>query len=307
VVGHHLNPFASGVARFNEILAGRLQVPVVGLFDPAVGGFVHPLLSFKVEELSDADRSGLDALLETWGAGRALSLFLHTWGDLELERRMVGMATRVWCGNSEVHERVRELSPAAEPVWAPGLLLDTRTFDTEGLSVFTFGMAHKIRVDMFVRLRSLLEATGENWSLFVSAANHETRTIEEAQAVFEEVLEVFPTGLYFLGNLSDVAVYNWLQHTTYFAAFFEGGVRANNTSVASAMEHGAVVITNLDDHSPDDLVHMENVIDLERCDELPSDPAVLERLGGRAREIGATRGWAELTARMATQGPENRA
>ncbi len=56
---------------------------------------------------------------------------------------------------------------------------------------------------------------------------------------------MFPS-LYFLGNLSDVAVYNELRRATFFAAFFDGGVRANNTSVAAAMETGAVVITNLD-------------------------------------------------------------
>ena len=49
VVGHHANPFRSGVARFNEILARRLGVPVTAL--PDTGKGAHPLLSFKVGEL----------------------------------------------------------------------------------------------------------------------------------------------------------------------------------------------------------------------------------------------------------------
>ena len=85
--------------------------------------------------------------------------------------------------------------------------------------------------------------------------------------------EIFPRRLYFMGHLSDVAVYNQLLDTTFFAAFFRDGARANNTSLASAMEHGAVVITNLDEHSPPELRHMDNVIDIERCDELPDGPA----------------------------------
>ena len=53
------------------------------------------------------------------------------------------------------------------------------------------------------------------------------------------------------------------------AAFFPSGVRANNGTVAAAMEHGAVVITNLDEFSPPEFVHMHNVVDINRCEELP--------------------------------------
>ena len=109
---------------------------------------------------------------------------------------------------------------------------------------------------------------------------------------------MFPE-LYFLGNLSDVAVHNQLRQSTYFAAFFPKGARANNTTVAAAMETGAVVITNLDRYSPPEYVHMENVIDVERCTELPSDPAVLDRLRDRAVETARARGWDELIERMA--------
>jgi hypothetical protein len=110
--------------------------------------------------------------------------------------------------------------------------------------------------------------------------------------------DIFPAELYFLGNLSDVAVFNHLRSATFFAAFFERGVRANNTSVASAMERGAVVITNLDNHSPPEYAHMENLIDIELCEKLPSDPLVLKRLSLRAMETGRIRGWDALTAEL---------
>ncbi len=44
VVGHHLNPFTSGVARFNELLADGLGVPILGVGDPAVLEARAPLL-----------------------------------------------------------------------------------------------------------------------------------------------------------------------------------------------------------------------------------------------------------------------
>ena len=88
------------------------------------------------------------------------------------------------------------------------------------MTVFSFGMAHKVRADMFRRLRGLLDALrGRSYEVYVSAANHETATLEDAEAVFAEMREVFP-GFYFLGNLSDVAVYNELRRATFFAAFF---------------------------------------------------------------------------------------
>jgi hypothetical protein len=295
VVTHHRDGFRSGVARFNELLAQQLGVPLHGL-DDALGGFLCPLLSFKVSELGPAEVAIVEDVVRArpW----RWELFLHDYGGGELERALVEGAQRVHCGNDEIREAIAPLNDAHDVLWTPGLLRDDRTFKPSEISVFSFGMAHKIRTDEFRRLRDLLVASGATHAVFVSSANHETASLRDAQLVFEEMHDVFPDALYFLGTLSDVAVYNWLQQTTFFAAFFEHGVRANNTSVAAAMERGAVVITNLDEHSPREFVHMDNVIDIERCDELPSDPLVLKRLSVRAMETARARGWDALTARL---------
>ncbi len=130
------------------------------------------------------------------------------------------------------------------------------------MTVFSFGMAHKIRTDLFERLRDLLDASGRSYAVYLSAANHETTKMSDAHLIFDELHEIFPSTLWFLGNLSDVGVYNYLRSSTFFATFFLGGVRANNGSVAAAMEKGAVVITNLDEHSPPEFVHLDNLIDI---------------------------------------------
>jgi hypothetical protein len=292
VVTHHRSGFRSGVARFNELLAERLGVPLHGLDDDGPG-WVGSLLSFKVSELDLATRAAVAARLDGWDG----ELFLHELSGLELERELVTRARRVHCGNLEIYQGVRGLSDRAEAVWAPGLIVDRRPFEPAPVTVFSFGMAHKIRTDMFRRLRDLLDALGTPYAVYVSAANHETTTLEDAQAVFEEMHELFPS-LYFLGNLSDVAVYNRLRESTFFAAFFDRGVRANNTSVAAAMETGAVVLTNLDELSPPEYVHLQNVIDIERCDRLPTEPDVLDGIRARAVETAAARGWDALVARM---------
>lgn len=292
VVTHHQDGFRSGVARFNELLAQHLGVPLVAL--DGLASTTCPLLSFKVGELGP-DRSLVEAYIRE---PRSWELFLHSYDDLPLERELVAGAQRVNCGNQEIEARVASLAKSHQTVWTPGLLLDDRRYRPAEISVFSFGMAHKIRTDMFRRLRSLLDVSGRSYVVYVSAANHETASLKDAEVVFEEMHAIFPDRLYFLGNLSDVAVSNYLRDSTFFAAFFQGGVRANNTSVASALERGSVVITNLDEFSPPELIHMETVIDIERCEQLPEDPLVLRRLGVRAMEIGRERSWEGLQTRL---------
>lgn len=295
IVTHHLDGYRSGVARFNELLAERLGVPVIGLHDVAGSRLTCPLLSFKVSELDSALEADLAELIRSrpW----PWELFLHEYRDLELERALVVDAARVHCGSAEIEAAVRALNANVEAAWTPGLIRDQRTFRPSELSVFSFGMAHKIRTEMFGRLKELLDASGRSYSLYVSAANHETASLADAHVVFDEMQAIFPDSLYFLGNLSDVAVSNYLQAATFFAAFFPKGVRANNTSVASAMERGAVVVTNLDRHSPREFVHLDNLIDIERCEHLPSDPMELARIRLRAMETARDRSWDRLAAR----------
>jgi hypothetical protein len=294
VVTHHRDGFRSGVGRFNELLADRLGVPLLPIRGLTATGCTRPLLSFKVAELNAAEVAELEVLVAT---DRPWEVFLHVYDGLELESALVAGAARVHCGNHEVHARVRDLNPLAQVLWSPGLILDERVFSPAEISVFSFGMAHKIRTDLFGRLRELLDASGRSYALYVSAANHETTRMRDAQLIFAELHEIFPT-LFFLGNLSDVAVFNYLRSSTFFASFFLGGVRANNGSVAAAMEKGAVVITNLDGHSPPELVHMENVIDIGQCEEIPLDPLDLGRISVRAMETGRSRGWNQLVERL---------
>jgi hypothetical protein len=299
VVTHHRDGFRSGVARFNEVLAQHLCVPLLGIVDQGVGRHDAPLLSFKVSELGVAERAALEELVS--GSGWHGSVYLHEACGDELERRLIEVASTVYCGNHEIHLAVRNLNARAPIVWTPGLILDNRVFQPAEISVFSFGMAHKIRTDLFTRLRELLDSSGRTYTVFVSAANHETTSMRDSKLVFEELHQVYPRGFYFLGNLSDVAVFNYLQGTTFFSAFFEHGVRANNTSVASALELGAVVITNLDEHSPPEFRHMDNLIDINKCAELPTDPLVLKRLSVRAMETGRSRDWNQLVTTLTSE------
>jgi hypothetical protein len=297
IAGYHLNPWTCGIAKFNAILARHLDVPVVGIHAVELGDYRRPLLSVKLSEFTDRDASDLDL----WSAAHAgrFELFLHAFDGTAVETRLVGQAARVYCGNRELFDVLHPARPDIQELFCPGTILNPQRFQRTELSVFTFGMAHKIRVPLYRRLRDLLEATSKSYSVYVSTALHENTSFDGSFVVrFEELQTIFNGQVYFMGYLSDTAVFNQLMDCTFLAAFFEKGLRANNTSVNAAMECGCAVITNLDEHSPAGLAHMKNVIDILQCDRLP-DVEQTERIGRAAREIAhAQYGWDQLVAQL---------
>jgi hypothetical protein len=297
IAGYHLNPWTCGIAKFNMILARQLEVPVVGIGEGALANYRRPLLSIKLSEFSQRDAADLDL----WSQVHAdrFELFLHAFDGTAIEKRLLASAGRICVGNAELYRTLRPIRADVQEMFCPGTILNPQRFQRTELSVFTFGMAHKIRVPLYRRLRDLLDATGKSYSVYVSTAFHENTSFDGSLVDrFEELQSIFDRHVYFMGYLSDTAVYNHLMDCTFIAAFFEKGLRANNTTVNAAMESGCAVITNLDDHSPDGLVHMTNVIDINLCDRLP-DIEHTRHIGLAARDIARTRyGWDQLVAQL---------
>src|SRR5215208_4784472 len=297
IAGYHLNPWTCGIAKFNAILAKYLGVPVVGLRAVELGNHCRPLLSLKLSEFDSADAADLDL----WASSRAgqFELFLHAFDGTEIEQRLVAAAAKVYCGNSELFTDIQTMRADIQELFCPGTILNPQRFQRTELSVFTFGMAHKIRVPLYRRLHDLLEVTGQSYSVYVSTALHENTSFDGSFVVrFEELQSIFNGQVYFMGYLSDTAVFNHLLDCNYLAAFFEKGLRANNTTVNAAMECGCAVITNLDEHSPDGLVHMKNIVDINLCESLPGLDDV-HRIGRAAREVALGQyGWDSLVKQL---------
>jgi hypothetical protein len=295
--GYHLNPWTCGIAKFNDILARYLAVPVVGIRAVELGNYRRPLLSLKLSEFNASDAADLD----TWSQAHRgqFEVFFHAFDGTEVEKHLLKAAARVYCGNRELFETLRPARPDIQELFCPGTILNPARFQKTDLSVFTFGMAHKIRVPLYRRLRDLLDATGKSYSVFVSTALHENTSFDGSFVVrFEELQAIFNGQVYFMGYLSDTAVFNHLMDCTFLAAFFEKGLRANNTTVNAAMECGCAVITNLDEFSPKGLAHNKNVIDINLCDRLPTIDET-KRIGLAAREIAhAEYGWDQLVAQL---------
>lgn len=299
VLSYHLNVLTCGVARFNYRLAETLQVPLLPLFDPSSLAYDSPLLSLKVSEFDAEDLPRLERLGELLRQKPGWRLFLHDFSDTPLEHRLIRGAQRVYCGNTDLARRVSRLREDIDEVWCPGALIRAEPFQPTELTVFAFGMAHKIRADHYGRLWELLKATGKTHSLCLSTALHENTSFDDSfTTVLDELRSAFGGPVHFLGYLSDAAVRHYLGETTYFASFFTEGVRANNTSIHVAMKCGSVVITNLDESSPAWMRHMDNLIDIRRCEELPTDADVLAGIGRRARETALEWDWPQLVERM---------
>ncbi len=300
VLSYHMNGLTCGVAKFNHRLARQLQVPIVQLFEEQAERFREPLLSIKISEFVSLDIDHLARLFDSAPWRPSYRLFLHDYTGTEIEKRLLDEAREVYCANSELASQISEHRADIQSVWCPGTLEDTRRFNGGEIKVFTFGMAHKIRARYYDRLKALLDATGQDYGLYLSTALHENTTFDEEFSIaFEELRQVFGDRVYFLGYLSDGAVYNYLRDTSFFAAFFDHGVRANNTSVNLAMQCGSVVITNLDEHSPGSLVPMHNIIDINDCDALPTEAETLAQIGRNAQAIIQEQyGWDALERRL---------
>lgn len=288
VAGYHLNHLTCGIAKFNLVLGRKMGVPFYNLYAPELEQFKNPVLSVKLSEYTPEDLDALPAWIAEWEAKGGYAVFLHGYDGTALEDELLRRAKAVYCGNSELYGRLKLLNLNTHSMWCPGTNVSHQMFAETELTVFSFGMAHKLKTERYYRLKDLLEKTGKTYSLMLSTALHEGTAFDEAfLAVFDEMKEIFGEHVYFMGYLSDQAVYNYLRKADYFTAFFDKGLRANNTSVNTALESGTVVITNLDEYSPAPLVHMHNVIDINQAETLPYDRHTLERIGAEAQNVGS--------------------
>ena len=177
IAGYHLNPWTCGIAKFNAILAKHLDVPVVGIRAVELGSHRRPAAVAEALGVQPADAADLDL----WASSRSgqFELFLHAFDGTEIEQRLVAAAARVYCGNTRaLHASCSRCGPDIQELFCPGTILNPQRFQRTELSVFTFGMAHKIRVPLYRRLRDLLEATGQSYSVYVSTALHENTSFD---------------------------------------------------------------------------------------------------------------------------------
>lgn len=248
VLSYHMNSATCGVAKFNHALAQRLGVELNRMGDSR---YRHPLVSVKFSELPDG------AMVSSGGT---YSLFLHDYHDRG--RDVVRGAAIVYAANSVIADAIRPFRPDVIEVWCPSTIAGNPTRGT--INVLTFGMAHKIQTARYAKLKTLLDGTGEDYTVSVSTAIHEGSPWDETALVGERLRGIFGDRLRVLGYLADDALARELVSASAVALFFDPALRANNTTFWAACDAKQMVITNLDEHSPSVCAH-----DIDRMDDWP--------------------------------------
>lgn len=288
VISSHMNRYLSGVAKFNHILADRLGAECVALHDVPVVQAGPALVSIKLSDCpDDALATIAEACERLRGTGITYDLFFHTFDDLPLERAFLDGSRTVFAGNAELTARIATAGAAAETLWCPALVDADASVESEALTIFSFGMSHKIQMKYYVVLEALLSGAGIEYELLVSTAFHEKASFGEIDLIEQRFRETFGERVKLLGFLSDGSVNHFLQRSNLFCAFFRSGVRANNTSVYAAMSSGTPLLTNLDAYSPEWMQHDVNVLDIGHLKARSLDRDALERIGCAGREATA--------------------
>jgi hypothetical protein len=285
VVSYHTNPYTCGVARFNHGLARALGVPLLQLDEFLVATSPKKvLLSLKTEEM---DTTSLDLLRAAIQVGRiTFDLFLHASDGSSREHEFCMSATRVFAASAEIASKISAIRSDVVACFAPGAPVLPRQASVD-CTLLTFGMAHKIRSEGYRRLATLLEGDPRTFCLEISTALHEGGSFDASFfTINAEISAAFAGNVRFLGFLADAEVSRRLREVDALVAFFPRGVRENNTTVLSAMTHGCPVITNLDAHSPQWMVHGSTLFDVSCMPSFPekSDLRAVGDAGMRAAE-----------------------
>lgn len=189
-----------------------------------------------------------------------------TWGDHPL----LSVKFSEWCphGGCAVHDQLwHDEPPPGYSHERPGRVWKLYDLGVPALVTphrlgvapvfFTFGMAHKIELEKFRYLKQLYP----DWELWISTAEHEGA----GPSRVSELLALWGPRAYDLGHLTDAALSIIWSRTTAFVAFFQDGLRANNSSVHAALDAGVPVVTNHGPHTPADLVARTHALgDLRR-------------------------------------------
>lgn len=245
VVSYHTNTFGCGVAKFSAELAKRLGVPFVGITPTEAWGD-FPLLSLKWSELDDNHRIFTghqcwpnmrqnSAEVMRTAKPKRYGVFWHDAGDARITEHAE-------------HVFFADPSLGSPGLWCPSLLTPSRP---RTVRLFSFGMASKLQPHRYRRVRELLDAAGLDYRLRVSVGLHEGTDLADATQHFDALKDIMGADkVTILGILSDDAVAEELAAADSVLAFFEKGVRANNTTVHAALDAGCRVVTNTDRKSP---------------------------------------------------------
>jgi hypothetical protein len=245
VLSFHINAYTCGVAKWSIRLARELGVPFHDL--RYLPHYQRPMVSLKLSEVRHMLWPGHGV-----NVAQPYELFLHDVPDFtnEGDRCWIQLAERIYAANTVIARAVREsMRTDVIEAWCPSTI-ETPPKRAD-LTILTFGMAHKLVSPHYRKLKALLDAHGEPYTVLLSTGVHEGSPWDEAlEAATASLGAIFGDRLEVLGYLSDAALDREIRRATFCAAFYTPAFRANNTSGWAVVERGTPLITNLDEDSP---------------------------------------------------------
>ena len=238
VLSYHPNPATCGVSKFNHMLARKLGVPCRSLGEWSS----FPLVSLKFSETA-----WLSPFVQLQHSDQ-FALFVHDAPKVAADREWVAKATTVYAANEVIAAEIRPMRPDVVTAFCPSTLQGNP--HRAALNVLTFGMAGRLQLPKFQKLKTLLDGTGQDYTLSVSTAVHEGSPWDAVATVGEQLRDIFGDKTRVLGFLADDALARELLMCSAVALFFDPALRANNTTFWAAKEAGKPVIFNADAHSP---------------------------------------------------------
>ena len=240
ILSYHLDGETCGVARFNQVLASHLGVPVLALDRHP---HVTPLISVKVSELREAGDTRTLSALGDWY--RVYDVFCHD-SPSRCDDGLLRQARRLYAGNVVIARDIRDLFGREDVrvAFCPSTL--TGRADRGAYRVLAFGMAHKQHVEHFSQLKHRLDLEHSDYTVEVSRAVHVGTTppgLEELRAIFGDRLRD-------LGCLGDDGLARVLAEVDAVACYYTPALRANHTRAWAALAAGKTLYTNTDADSP---------------------------------------------------------
>jgi hypothetical protein len=295
ILSYHTNTWGCGIAKFNQLLGLEIETDVVSFQDWLKTPTGDVLLSISIKEFSDSDCKLLrDAIYSNPELN--FSLMLHSFEKSELEIKLCELASNVYALNEEINHSLVSLLFSPKLLYTPSLL-DNSMLETaeDTFELFTFGMAHKMMLELVDQLILKLREVDTNPVISISTALHvNEQPLDTLQNSIVALSEAAKVPVNFLGFLSDQTLRHEMEKADGFFRFFEGGVRSNSTSIMASMAYGCCTFTNLDEYSPKWMIHGENVVDVNLWN--PSiDLIDFRKIGMSAkRDYCANVSWKEL-------------
>ena len=256
-----MSSLTCGVARFNHTLAKFIGAKYVQIFDCKNIEPKKTILSIKISEFEKNEIKKLNKFLIN--NSKKYSVFFHDFNNLEIEKKILKHSCEIFSGNENIKLKIKKNGYDAVSLWCPNSNDEKIIFEKRQITFFSFGMAHKVKTIYYKKLKKIMDNSKIDYSIYLSTALHENTNFEENfYEAFQELKKIFKKNIYFLGFLSDRAIFNYLRNADYFLAFFQNGIRENNTSSYFAFENRIPLITNLDKSSPDKFKHDKNLIDI---------------------------------------------